>query len=216
MWSGPGRGLRLRGPDSARVYLGLYETELNRWIRRLAEPGIRTFDLGAQYGLDALLFARLTHCEVLTVEADSSLEPVIRRNLTANGMARLIQPRFAFVGDGHDGTVTIDQLASEHFVPGFVKIDIEGAEAAALRGASAMLAHCDRWLIETHGRDAENTCLALLADHGFRVEIQNARRWLPDHRPMPHNRWVIALRAAGARSGSRTAGRRVAGNVTNQ
>lgn len=204
VWTGPGRGLRLHGPDSARVYLGLYEAELNRWIRRLVKPGVRTFDIGAQFGLDALMFARLSRAAVLTVEADRALEPVIRGNLAANGMAERIETAFAFVGDGHDSTVSIDQLATRHFVPGFVKMDIEGAEAAALRGAPATLSRCDRWLIETHGRDIEDACVALLADHGFRIEVQNARRWLPDLRPAPHNRWVIAVRS------------RSAGRVTNQ
>jgi hypothetical protein len=57
IWSGPGRGLHLEGPDSARVYLGLYEIELNRWVRRLVTPGSNVFDVGAQFGLFALMCA---------------------------------------------------------------------------------------------------------------------------------------------------------------
>ncbi|MBV9357982.1 MAG: FkbM family methyltransferase [Chloroflexi bacterium] len=137
---------------------------------------------------------------MLTVESDGRLEAVIRRNIRANRLESLIEPRVAMVGDGRPGTVSIDQLASEHFMPGFVKMDIEGAEASALRGAPCTLSRCDRWLIETHGLDVENECLALLADHGFRVELQNTRRWLADHRPTEHNRWVIAVRStAGQR-----------------
>jgi hypothetical protein len=65
--------------------------------------------------------------------------------------------------------VTVDHLASEYFAPGFVKMDIEGAETAAVRGATQTLAQCDRWLIETHGFDAENECLRILTAHGFRI-----------------------------------------------
>jgi hypothetical protein len=194
VWSGPGRWMRLTGPESARIYLGLYEIELNHWIRRLAGPGVETFDIGAQYGFDAIMFARLTHSRVLTVEADKELEDLIRENIGRNGLTRLVQPHFGWVGDGTDGTVTIDQLSSDHFVPSFVKLDIEGAEGAALRGATETLSKCDSWLIETHSLAVENECLGILTDHGFRIEIQNQRRWLPDHRPTEHNRWVVAIR----------------------
>lgn len=193
--SGPGRGLRVEGTDSVRVHLGLYEAELNGWIRRLATPGTAVFDIGAQIGFDALMFARLTRgAPVLTVEGDPALAPTIRRNVNRNGLRDRVAVHTGWVGDGSAGTVTLDGLARDYFQPGFVKLDIEGSEGATLAGAPELLDSCDRWLVETHGLDQDNICLAALAAAGFRVDTVSPRRWLPDHRPLDHNRWLVATR----------------------
>jgi hypothetical protein len=194
IWSGPARGLRLSGPESARVYLGLYEIELNRWIRRLVRPGDRCFDVGAQYGLDALMFARESGAAVITVEGDPALRPIIEQNCARNGLDTKIAVEVAWIGDGRSGTLTLDALAELHFWPDFVKLDIEGHEAAALRGSPGTLARCRAWLIETHGLATENECLPLLCEAGYRIEIVNPRSWLPDRRVISHNRWLIAVR----------------------
>jgi len=174
--------------------LGLYEIELNRWIRRLVGPTTPTFDIGAQYGFEALMFAQLGAPCVLTVEADPDLRSLIQHNLDRNHVADRVTVEIAWIGDGSDGTVTLDQLAATYFAPGFVKMDIEGAEAAAFLGAAATLETCDRWLIETHGLAEENDCVRAFAERGFRIEAVSPRRWLPDRRPTEHNRWVVAYR----------------------
>jgi len=69
------------------------------------------------------------------------------------------------------GLLSLDDLAADTFVPDFVKIDIEGGELDALRGARA-----------------------ILRDLGYRVDVVDQRRFLRDHRPMPHNRWIVAER----------------------
>ncbi len=187
-------GLHVEGPESVRVYLGLYEVELNRWLRRLVTPETKTFDVGAQYGLDAVIFARLGAPCVVTVEAYATLAPVIQSNIDGNHVGDRVSLEIGYIGDGSPGTMTLDQLAAQTFRPGFVKMDIEGQEAAALRGAPEVLACCDRWLIETHGLEAENECLGILAASGFSIDIVNPRWWLADRRPIFHNRWIIARR----------------------
>ena len=194
VWTGPARGAHLEGPSSLRVYAGLYEVELNRWIRQLVGPRTNVFDIGAQYGFDTIMFAGLGASKVLTVEADAELEGIIERNVKRNGMADRVTVDINRVGDGTNGTVTLDELAAKTFMPGFVKMDIEGAEAPALRAAREVLKNCDRWLIETHGLDVENECLALLSQHAFVIHTVDQRRWLPDRRPIAHNRWLIARR----------------------
>lgn len=163
VWTGPARGIHLEGPSSLRVYAGLYEVELNHWIRQLVDPDTSVFDIGAQHGFDALMFAQLGAPRVLTVEADPELESLIHRNIERNKMVDRVDVDIRWVGDGTDGTVTLDDLASWNFMPNFVKMDIEGAEATVLRSAPEVLKKCDRWLIETHGLDVENECLAILA-----------------------------------------------------
>jgi len=184
----------LEGPSSLRVYAGLYEIELNRWIRKLIGPTTDVFDIGAQYGFDALMFAQLGAPRVLTVEADPELEPLIRGNIERNGMVGRVSIDINWVADGTEGTTTLDELAAKTFMPDFVKMDIEGAEARALRAAPEVLEKCGAWLIETHGLDVENECLSILSGHGLLIETVNQRTWLPDRRPIGHNRWLIARR----------------------
>ncbi len=139
IWMGPARGLRMSGPDSLRIYLGYYETELNPWLKRMVRPGFRAFDIGAQHGLDALAIARLGAVSTLAVESDPSLEKVIHRNVLRNDLDSRVDVEIGFVGNGSEGTVSIDHLASRHFAPDFVKMDIEGGEFGALQGAEATL-----------------------------------------------------------------------------
>jgi hypothetical protein len=193
---GLARGCRIRADlrqDSLRVILGLYEYELNSYIRELCAPGTRTFDIGGQIGLEALMFARLSGSQVLSVDADWECCQAIHSNAALNGsVGSLISVREAFVGNSADD-VSLDRLVDETFVPGFVKLDIEGSEAEALRGGRQLLSeHRPAFLVEVHGRDVEDECIDILRAHQYHLSTVNPRTWLPDKRPMTHNRWLVA------------------------
>lgn len=66
-------------------------------------------------------------------------------------------------------TVTLDGLvASGVPVPDLVKIDIEGGELAALRGAMQLLSlRRTTWLIALDGREHQQECRAILREHGY-------------------------------------------------
>jgi hypothetical protein len=192
--SGPARGVVLSGPESLRVYAGLYEVELNKWIRQLIRPRDNVFDIGGQYGYDALLFAQLTDGLVLSVDSDPESILVMDANIARNYLGDRLLTRNAAVGDGTDGSVTLDLLAAETFRPDFVKMDIEGGEVAAIAGAKAVLDMTHSWLIEVHSRDAERVCINALSHHGYDLDLVNPRRWIPDRRIDPHNRWLIGSR----------------------
>lgn len=51
---GLGRGVRMHidFEHLTRLYLGLYEIELNRHLRRMLRPGMTAFDVGGQHGYD--------------------------------------------------------------------------------------------------------------------------------------------------------------------
>jgi len=148
-------------------------------------------------GYDALVLAKLSGGEVLTVECESHWCEVIKDNVAANpDLNRSVAVLAAFVddrtsGDGH--RVAIDDLVTQFFVPQFIKIDIEGGEVAALRGASRTLSeHKPGLLIEVHSLALEAECLEILRGHGYAPDVVNQRRVLPDYRPLAHNRWIIA------------------------
>lgn len=196
---GIGRGLRM-GVDLRRGHiglcLGLYEVELNRHLRRLCVPGARCFDVGGSIGYDALVLAKLSRSDILTVESSPELCDRITENAQANpALAGSISVLSAYVDESSDvaGHVTIDELADRYFVPDFIKVDIEGGEESALIGAENVLRERRPGLvIEVHSAELEDACLGLLRGHGYEPVVVNQRRILPDHRPTAHNRWLVA------------------------
>lgn len=177
-----------------RLFLGLYEMELNRHLRAIARRGHRSFDIGGHFGYDALLLAKLTGGPVVSVECDADLATEIRGNAAINPELPDITVETSMVtAEDGDGCVTIDALARRYFTPDLLKLDIEGGEVDALRGASRVLR--DRKpaiLLEVHGEEQEWECLVLLRAAGYRPPTTiDRRRWLSEHRPLAHNRWLV-------------------------
>jgi hypothetical protein len=193
--AGIGRGLRLEidFASQTKLWLGLYEIELNRHLRALCRRGGGAFDVGSREGYDALVLARLAG-RVVGFDCDPSAVASFRRNAALNpGLA--VDVRADAVGTGADGTVALDDVAfgGDAFVPAFVKVDVEGAEADVLRGARRLLRErAPHLVVETHAHDVERECLTILARHGYATAIVEPRRWLPDLRPTEHNRWIVA------------------------
>ena len=119
------------------------------------------WDIGANVGLFAFAAAALG-AQVLAVEPDIWLSNLMHRSRLSNGLPVTVLP--AAVGDtltigklylSSQGrasnsmrgsgayqttvTVTLDWLVGHFPPPSIVKIDIEGMEASALRGASQLL-----------------------------------------------------------------------------
>jgi hypothetical protein len=78
-------------------------------------------------------------------------------------------------------------------VPDLVKMDVEGNEVAALRGAQRLLAERrPHMIIETHSEDLDAGCRWLLEDNGYAVETVEPRPWMPEVRTLEFNRWCVA------------------------
>jgi hypothetical protein len=198
---GLGRGLVMEVDfdRDSRMWLGLYELELAKIVRELCAPGTSSFDLGAEGGFYALVLARRGGGRVLAVEADADTCERLRRNVAANpGLAGAIEVRHARVAretDASTGQISSDDLAYAPggFVPDLVKIDVEGKEVAAIRGASRLLRERKpHVIVETHSRDLDDASRELLGDHGYEVAVVEQRRWLPEVRTAPLNRWLVA------------------------
>lgn len=204
MPAGVGRGIRMHVDfaHQTRTYLGLYELELSSHLRRLCPPGTRCFDVGGQFGYDALVLAKLGGAPVASFEADARCVAAMQANFALNPrLAPLVRPVTAWVGTGAAGTLALDDFARSPrgFVPDLVKIDVDTddsaskAEAEVLEGARELLRERRPSLVvEVHSEELERRCGALLVAHGYRPAIVSQRRVLPDHRPIAHNRWLVA------------------------
>jgi len=197
---GLGRGIvmEIDFDRDSRYWLGLYELELAGHIRALCPSGGACFDLGSASGFYALVFARRGARRVLAVEADTTTCERLRRNVAANPhLAPAIEVSESRVGreTSAEGTATIDELAygADGFVPDLVKMDVEGNEVAALRGAGRLLAERKpHVIIETHSEDFDAGCRWLLEDHGYAVQTVEPRHWVPEVRTLAFNRWCVA------------------------
>ncbi|MBY0506161.1 MAG: FkbM family methyltransferase [Bryobacteraceae bacterium] len=202
--AGPFRGLKmdLDLRNQTQVYLGLFEREVHPWVTELSR-GIHTaIDIGSAQGEYLLYFLKRTPAvQVLGFEPDETCWPALRRNLAHNALTG--DPRLSlsnqFIG-AQDGPrhVSLNSLVSRISGPCLVKLDVDGQEANILAGASQFLAQSQaRLIVETHSEQLERDVIGILENHGYHCQIITQawwRRFVPEHRPGPQNRWLVARR----------------------
>ena len=158
------RGIRYRVfPEYGWAYLyGGWERNSTRVMSRQIAQGATVYDLGANYGMHTLLFARLVGPQgrVYAFEPHPDVFHCLKEQLELNGF-RMVVPVCKAVSEttgsglfssgNHRGaghltntagdtfsvlTTTLDDFVfrGEGSPPDFIKIDIEGAESSALRG----------------------------------------------------------------------------------
>ena len=162
-------------------YMGWNSVEYAAF-RAAAGPGGVALDVGANVGAYALLMGGWVRPggRVYAFEPSGQAFEGLRAHIGLNGLADVVHPvraavsdregRAALAAEGHHGTsrlasgtgegtetvetVTIDQFcAREHIVPTLIKIDVEGWELEALRGARDTIARGGRSLalfVEMH------------------------------------------------------------------
>ena len=197
--SGELRGWRwIAGSSTNGCWLGTYERHMQRLFCEHIRPGATVFDVGANAGFFTLLASKLVGdsgrvyaFEPLPRNLDF-LERHVQLNELANvhvealaiaatsGEAHFRIARHASMGGLSEGgalrvvTASLDDLIASGRVarPGFIKMDIEGAESDALRGATELLAGGPLTIaLSTHGWHQHETCWAILADAGFNLEL---------------------------------------------
>ncbi len=148
---------------------GVWEPDATAAVRRLLKPGSTVVDVGANIGYFSLLAAISVGQQgsVHAIEALPSTRRLLRRNLASNqmsnirvhavaasdreGLVEMFRARPAFIGssstkagavsEGAVPSARLDDLLAE-VEPGRVtllKVDVEGDEAAVLRGATKLL-----------------------------------------------------------------------------
>src|SRR5262249_38330461 len=126
----------------------------------------------------------------------------LKENIDLNG-ARRITVLEQYLGI-EPGRVRLDALQVPRQQRGLIKLDADFAEFSILQSGEALLQESKPLLlVETHSPALERDCFAHLVGLGYNVEIiRNAwwRAFIPEQRPINHNRWLWA-EPAGSREG---------------
>jgi FkbM family methyltransferase len=184
------------------MYREIFEREIFSFDAESTSP--RMLDCGAHVGLASIYLGRRhPNARITAFEADPKIAAVARENLDAFGL-RHVEVVAAAVAD-HDGVVAFSatgdlagrigpvhglQSADRREVPSvrlaryleepveFLKMDIEGAEAAVLVSVADRLHRVRRLFVEYHGFAGQEQklpeFLTLLSDVGFRHYITTA------------------------------------------
>lgn len=189
------------------VRLGRYERENVETLESLVTPGMTCWDIGANIGQIAYVLARLVGPEghVVAVEPGPKNAHTLRKHARQN--VHVLECAVSdtagyvhFAGDGRsdamirdDGavlvrTTTLDEMLVKHPPPHLVKMDIEGHELPAFRGAARLLAEVHPVLVvEFHGkglpeRDVDSEARALVAHAGYTWAPSEGGWYVAHHR----------------------------------
>jgi len=200
---GPARGLRwIVNSQDHSCWLGTYEAAKQEALARYIAPGMTVYDLGANAGFYTLMFSRLLgpQGQVFAFEPGALPLPHLLRHLAVNRVTnvRVIQAavsdRAGLRGFTIDLGTCMNQLEAagtanlivpvlsldeaELPPPDLIKIDVEGAESAVLRGATGILReHAPTLFIALHSDAQRHECWRLLRAAGYQT-------YALDHTPL--------------------------------
>jgi FkbM family methyltransferase len=194
---GPLRGKRwIAGSANHSCWLGFYEQNKQQILTEEVELGSVFYDVGANVGIYSLLCSLLVgNGKVYAFEPMPRNLAYLRKHLKLNHARnveilpfaisdKIGQAQFEIEASGLMGrltgegsltvaTATLDSLVENGGMapPDFIKMDIEGAELSALRGASFIFQRYRPVLfLATHGRDIERECRKLLELWDYEIE----------------------------------------------
>jgi FkbM family methyltransferase len=194
----PARGKRWiarSGPHSC--WLGVNEYRKRRQFGREVQRGMVVWDVGANVGsytiLSSVLVGEGGH--VVAIEPLQANLRHLRAHIALNDLGNVtvlehavsdrsgivrfahgpdrLQGRVDDRGEVRVDAVTLDEILAAHSapVPDCIKMDIEGGEHAALRGARRLLRDVRPILfLATHGDDVRSECVQLLESTDYRVD----------------------------------------------
>ena len=186
------------GGKIARLLLGTYEPEQSGLFGQHIRPGDQVLDIGAAAGYYTLLSAKLvgTTGRVVSFEPDPNNLQFLRSHVSQNRLEQVTILPIALADEtgtarfgGGTGTGTgrlcengasqvavrrLDDVAAEMDLrPQHLKIDVEGAELAVLRGGEQTIKiHRPTIFLSTHNGIAPGIhrhCCELLIEWGYRL-----------------------------------------------
>ena len=200
---GPLRGHRwIVGAGTHGCWLGSYEYSKQRLFAAAAKPGAVVYDVGANVGFYSLLAARRAGPAGTVVAFEPLLRNLLflRRHLELNRVANVDVVEAAvsestglqsFSTEHHasmgrlatDGALQVRTVSLDDVVfkdgrprPHLIKMDIEGGEAAALRGGRRVLEECRPTLfLATHGWEQHQACCELLRQLAYELAAIDGR-----------------------------------------
>lgn len=180
-------------------------------IQQLLQPGDTMWDVGAHHGYVTLCAAARIgpHAEVHAFEPSAENRDILERHMRWNGVANVTvhacalsdEDGTATFGGAHSSKTRALGAGTEQVVvrrgdslvrndgltpPSFVKLDVEGAEGAAVAGLVGVLPADARLMIGMHSAAADARCVEELTAAGFelvatRALAQNRRgAWVSD------------------------------------
>ena len=191
---GPARGMKwISGSAVHGCWLGTYELEKQQLFERILRPGMTVYDIGAQAGFYTLLCSRLVGDagRVIAFEPSISEARYLLEHVRINQLANVSIVQAAvgaspslsgFSSDraicqnrltaGNDKllvpVVSLDSLKLPP--PDVIKMDIEGGESDALRGARTLLVEYKPIIVlALHGPEHADFCPKFLRSCGYRV-----------------------------------------------
>lgn len=198
--SGPLRGaFWIPGSSTHGCWLGVYERKTQRAFSCLVRSGDVVFDIGANVGFFTLLSARLSGPggSVVAFEPFPRNLVYLRRHIDLNHLTNVTVVEAAVsdvCGTGFLGgeasnpsalaltqkglpvsLVTIDEMVAYRGLPRpqLLKIDVEGAESAVLRGAVSVLSSCrPAVILSCHGWQQHDFCTRFLQGLDYRITEQ--------------------------------------------
>lgn len=195
IFQGPLRGKKwIVGSSNHGCWLGSYEHAKQRLFEQFVRPGDIVYDIGAHTGFYTLLASVLVGSSgrVVAFEPFPRNLAYLRQHLAMNhvkntvvmegavyddeGEVRIVPGLNSFEPHVDDkGTISVRAIKLDHLVfrdsvpaPTVIKIDVEGAEHAVLRGGIRLLTE-KRPLIflSTHGPQLHMECCRLLIGLGY-------------------------------------------------
>lgn len=204
---GIGKGIKMKIDPShkSQRIIGLDEFEIHTPFKLFARNSSAFVDIGSSDGYYGLIYKKYNPSgSIVSCEAQSHFEAEQRKNYEINKLDLKDNFYFhsSFIGSVNSNkTISIDSLVKKYSLKDiFLKIDIDGGELEALKGAAETLKNNSCMLIvETHSQQLEKDCIALLENIGYQCKIiPNAalRKLIPERRIIEHNRWLTATKGA--------------------
>lgn len=195
---GKARGNRwIVGSSRYACWLGFYEHDKQQLISHNVQADTVFYDVGANVGFYSLLAARLVkNGSVFAFEPSPRNLAYLREHLRLNKIANTeviaaaitdqegassftlettgFMGHLSSDGDISVSTTTLDFLLEQGKIlpPHYIKMDIEGAELAALRGAQKCIQqYRPQIFLATHGHEIHSQCCRLLQTWGFECQV---------------------------------------------
>lgn len=181
--------------------LGLYEREIYPFITKSIKKADTLIDVGANDGYYGLAFLKYKGKDVVLCEPNVEEQQKLLDNLTLNNFKQDVD--FKLINKFVTGNTNSDEVTLNELVKNkknvFVLIDVDGGEQKIVEGFDFNSNVNVEWLIETHSIELEKSIVQTLTGHKFNVKIIDSAWWrvfVPELRPIPHNRWLYASKAS--------------------